>query len=153
MKFQVSKEHLDKRRRSPFLFGCLIIVISTSTYLLGNWTFLGVFTFTTLFLVLTVVPNWIASKRYIEDANNHYIEVNNSKILCFGDGYKSETDLDLISSIVLNKNRAGVKSIILKDNKRTFARLEHYEKIDELSDSIKKAIPNAKVIEKRWIHS
>lgn len=153
MKFQVSKEHLDKRRRSPFIFSCLIVVISTSTYLLGDWTFLGVFIFTALFLVLTVVPNWIASKRYIEYAKNHHIEVHNSKVLCFGDSYKSETDLNLISSIVLNKSRAGVKSIILKDNKRAVARLEHYEKIDELSDSIKKAIPNAKVIEKRWIHS
>ncbi len=153
MKFQISKKHLDRRRRSPILFGCLITVISTITYLLGDWTFLEVFIFTTLFLVLIVIPNWIASKRYIEGAGNHHIEVNNSKILCFGDGYKSETDLDLISSIVLNKNRAGVKSIILKDKKGPVARLEHYERIDELSDSIKKEIPNAKVIEKRWIHS
>ncbi|WP_221076764.1 hypothetical protein [Agarivorans aestuarii] len=153
MKFTISKEYIDKRRRSPLFVACIIVVITTSAYLLGDWTFSGVFTFTILMLAFTVLPNWVGAKRHIEGARNHYIEVCDSSILSYGEGYKSETELGLVNSIVLNKNRSGIKSIILKADKRLIARLENYENIDELANLIMETIPNAKVTEKRWIHS
>lgn len=153
MKFPISKVYLDKRCRSPFIMTIQIVMISMSTYLMGDWTFSKVFTYTALVLAFSVLPNWVGAKRYIKETENHHIEIQGSAILSFGKGYKLETDLSLINNIVLNMSKSGVKSIILKANKRVAARLENYENINELADLIKKATPNATIIGKRWIHS
>jgi hypothetical protein len=129
------------------------MAISIGIYLLGEWSLIQMLAFTAVMFAFTVVPNWFSAKRYIEEAKNHYIEVQESSILSFGEGYKSETDLSSVNSIVINKNRSGIKSIILKSKKGVLARLENYEDIDKLAEYIKGAAPNANVTERRWIHS
>tara|TARA_B100001063_G_C16346250_1_gene349200 strand:+ start:40 stop:501 length:462 start_codon:yes stop_codon:yes gene_type:complete len=153
MKFSISKQHIEKRRKSPIFLAVYIIAISLTFYTLGEWTISYLLISTFLILALTVIPNWLESRRYIAEAKVHYIEVNDSSILSFGEGYKSETDLNAVSEIILNKNRSGLKSILLKSGRSVLARLENYEGINKIASLIIKSTPNAKIIEKRWIHS
>ena len=104
-------------------------------------------------LAITAGANWRGLKQFLANIEEHYIEILDGTLFYYQFAQKSEIDLSQVTELVINRKRDNVSAIMLRCDKANLARLEHYERMDEIVAMIMAAIPGVKVREKRWLHS
>lgn len=153
MKFGISKKYLRKRQRGPLVSGACIALIGVLFCVAGGASLLTGITATIAAVVFFSGINWLGTRSFINNSKDHYLEIVGENLVSQGNAYKTEIDLRKVDRLVLNTRRSGVDSIILKGSELPGTKLEHYEEMDLLAESIERVVGTKKVKVQRWLHS
>ncbi|MDH5213648.1 MAG: hypothetical protein OEY04_05410 [Gammaproteobacteria bacterium] len=144
--FQFSEREARRMRRGVFLFPLLILSFAA---ILGSDSgksqpahFLIVFALGVIVSGVIVGVGWTGIQAQIRRARDTVLTVTPSRLAWSGPLGQTELLFDRVESVTVHRRRKTIHSVELKMSAGRTCRLEGYERMDRLVDTLKKHLPD-----------
>jgi hypothetical protein len=157
MQYKLDPKYLQKKLRSHIIGSCVCSLIIGVLFLpqlskSNKEEIIWILIISIALFLAVQSKKYFDLKKSAEDLKLLSFEITPTKLITLHTLGKAETNIEAIKSLVIQKRREKVKSLLLKVSNGSLDKIEGFSDIDQLAEELAGLLPKEKVKVARWFH-